>query len=367
MPWNKDRMMRGGPPPWWPENEPWPPADWRTAQRMFLRRLGCFLVVLALIIFVLPVFVVGLFTGFDVPSHRPSGGPPPFIGIIGVIVLVAVGIWIVQKLRSTASTIGEVMGAADRVAGGDYDVRISEDAPHELGRLAKSFNEMTARLAAAERQRRGMQADIAHEMRTPLSVIQGTVEGMIDGVYPRDDLHLESILEKSSVMARLLEDLQTLSLAEAGVLALYRESTDLTDLIDGVIADFRPEAEQQGIELASQTPETLEVEIDPIRIRQVLDNLIRNALRHTPRGGSIGIEIRQLSQEVECVVADTGTGIDPAHLPSIFDRFTKSSDSGGSGLGLAIARRLVEAHGGQIRASSEPGKGTTITFALPLS
>jgi two-component system OmpR family sensor kinase/two-component system sensor histidine kinase BaeS len=229
-----------------------------------------------------------------------------------------------------AAPIGEVMEAADRVAGGDYSTRVQVRGPGEVGRLANAFNQMTERLQVNETQRRALLADVAHELRTPLSVIRGNVEGMLDGVYPPDQAHLGPLLEETAVMARLLDDLQTLSTAEAGVLRLHRERVDPAALATDALA-----------------------------------NLLTNAIRHTPAGGSVRVVVEPDPAGVAVVVADTGPGIDPGDLAHVFGRFVKSADSGGAGLGLAIARSLVEAHGGRITAQSAPGQGTVMRFSLP--
>jgi two-component system OmpR family sensor kinase/two-component system sensor histidine kinase BaeS len=264
-------------------------------------------------------------------AGRGWNGPPfglLILGLLGVAFLAG------RAVRRMAAPIGEVMEAADRVAGGDYSTRVEARGPGEVGRLAHSFNQMTERLQANETQRRALLADVAHELRTPLSVIRGNVEGMLDGVYPPDEAHLGPLLEETAVMARLLDDLQTLSTAEAGVLQLHRERLDPLSLATDAVAAFRTRAERAGVALdcAASGP-VPEVDVDPVRIGEVL--------------------------------ADTGPGIDPGDLAHVFDRFVKSADSGGAGLGLAIARSLVEAHGGRITAQSVPGQGTTMRFVLP--
>ncbi|HKQ00292.1 MAG TPA: HAMP domain-containing sensor histidine kinase, partial [Actinomycetes bacterium] len=294
---------------------------------------------------------------------RGWSGPPFFLIILG---LLGVAFLAGRAVRRVAAPIGDVMEAADRVAGGDYSTRVRVRGPGEVGRLASSFNQMTERLQASETQRRALLADVAHELRTPLSVIRGNVEGMLDGVYPPDEAHLGPVLEETAVMARLLDDLQTLSTAEAGVLRLHRERIDPAALAQDAAAALRSRADRAGVGLDCRADGPVpEVDVDPVRIGEVLANLLTNAIRHTPSGGSVRVVVEPAPGGVAFTVADTGPGIDARDLPHVFDRFVKSADSGGAGLGLAIARSLVEAHGGRITAESTHGQGTTMRFVVP--
>lgn len=302
---------------------------------------------------------------FSDPGARHDGGGPPW-GFFMVLVIIISLAWVGRTVRATAAPIADVMSAAERVADGDYTVRVDTKANGEVGRLVESFNAMTTRLETNETQRRNLFADVAHELRTPLSVIRGNTEGMLDGVYPRDDAHLETVLDATALMARLLDDLRTLSLTDTGALRLHRERTDVAELLAEVRYGFAPRADAAGVAFRIEQQAVPSLDVDPVRIRQVLDNLLDNALRHTPRGGTIRVEVRPEGNAVLFRVADTGKGIAAEALPYVFDRFWKSADSGGSGLGLAIARGLIEAHGGQIRADSIPGKGTVLSFTLPL-
>jgi signal transduction histidine kinase len=226
---------------------------------------------------------------------------------------------------------------------------------------------MAERLQVNDQQRRNMLADVSHELRTPLTVIQGNVEGILDGMYPADEARLQSILEETQVLSRLIEDLRTLALAESGALQLKKESTNLGELIRDTVAGFESQAKEKEISLELDLNQMEDVNIDPQRIREVLSNLIGNALRYAPRQGVIKIGLAEsgsgVQKEALLFVQDNGTGIESADLPHIFERFYKSSDSGGMGLGLSIAKYLVEAHGGRIWAESEGG--TKISFALP--
>jgi signal transduction histidine kinase len=276
----------------------------------------------------------------------------------------------VLALRRTTAPVGDVMEAAGRVAAGDYKARVRERGPAEARDLARAFNLMTERLQANDEQRRRLLADITHELRTPLAVVQGNLEGLLDGVYPRDEAHLSLILDETRVLSRLIEDLRTLALAESGALHLQREPTDLEVLAEEAAASFQAQAKAAGVELRVENlGEVPLAEVDPVRVREVLTNLISNALRHTPAGGAVAVRLSTGAdgRQVTVAVRDTGAGIPPDALPHIFDRFYKSDESRGMGLGLAIAKNLVEAHGGEIQAASAPGQGTTLSFTLPPS
>jgi two-component system, OmpR family, sensor histidine kinase BaeS len=363
---------RGPPkrPPWWPENEPFPPRGgwgWGGPPRRFPRRLGLLFALFVLLMFLLSGLVFRLLSGGGWGPGRPYGPPMvPFpLLVVGVLLVAFLA---GRAVRRMAAPIGDVMEAADRVAGGDYAARVQARGSGEVRRLARSFNQMVERLEANEAQRRGLLADVAHELRTPLSVIRGNVEGMLDGLYPADEAHLAPVLEETAVMARLLDDLQTLSTAEAGVLRLHRERVDPAALVQDAVAAFRARADAAGVTLECRAADGVpELDVDPVRIGEVLANLLANAVRHTPRGGSVTAVVEPAPAGVAFTVADTGRGIDAADLPYVFDRFVKSADSGGVGLGLAIARSLVQAHGGSITADSQPGRGTTIRFTLPLA
>jgi signal transduction histidine kinase len=272
-----------------------------------------------------------------------------------------------RSVRRSVVPIRSVMDAADRVAGGDYEVRVAEQGSPPVRALARSFNAMTARLQDADRLRRELMADVAHELRTPLSVLQGRLEGLADGVYPRDDAQIAALLEETAVLSTLVEDLRTLALADAGVLRLQREPTDLVGLARAVAGGFAGEAGRRGVVLrVDAAPVEIERDVDPLRIRQVLTNLLSNAIRHTPAGRGITVTVSDGGASGAAVtVADEGEGIPAEELPRIFDRFYKGDASRGSGLGLTIAKRLVQAHGGEITATSRADQGTVVVFTLP--
>ena len=288
-----------------------------------------------------------------------------------VVVFIFAGLSTVGRaFRSFVMPFGDLVEASSRIADGDYSVRVRERGPREVRSLARAFNSMAERLQASDQTRRAMLADVTHELRTPLTVIQGNLEGLLDGVYPRDDAHLQPILDETRLLSRLIDDLRTLTLAESGALQLQKEPTDLAMLIGETVASFHAQADSTGIalntEIASNVPM---VNIDPARIREVLENLIANALRYTSSGGKVSVQLivnREQSKNIVVSVSDTGRGIAADELPHIFDRFYKSRDSRGTGLGLAIAKNLIAAHGGEISAQSELGKGTTIRITLPI-
>ncbi len=225
---------------------------------------------------------------------------------------------------------------------------------------------MSSRLSTTERERRRLLAEVSHELRTPLTVISGNVEAMLDGVYPADREHLERIQVETRQLARLIEDLRTLSLAETGQLRLEREPTDLADLARDVAASFGAEADAAGVRLVVDGPhEPAEADVDPFRLRQVLANLVSNALKYTPRDGTIKLDVTTRVDGHAISVRDTGAGMSPEAIEHAFDRFWRSGESSGAGLGLAIVRDLVAAHGGNVSLASEPGSGTTVTVTLP--
>jgi signal transduction histidine kinase len=226
---------------------------------------------------------------------------------------------------------------------------------------------MTERLGSHDRVRRDMMADIAHELRTPLAVIQGKLEGLLDGVYERDDAQLIELLAEVHVVGRLVEDLRTLALSESGALKLEKESTDIGELANDVAHAFQGQAAARNAKLrVDSSPELPLVTIDAVRIREVLVNLMTNALEHTPSSGTVVIGLADVGPKgVSVEVSDSGTGMNPEEADRVFERFHKGSESRGLGLGLAIARNLVIAHGGEIQLTSEAGQGTRVRFTIP--
>jgi len=311
-------------------------------------------------------------------ASGPFGHVARLLGI-GIVVLgvLAIAGW-GRMFRRVAFSLDELVEAADRVENGDYATRVTvpRTGPRPMRDLARGFNEMVTRLEANEAQRRRLLADVSHELRTPLAVVQGNIEAMLDGVHEVDEAHLGAILEETRVLARLVDDLRTVALSESGSLPLHREPTDLAVVATDAVGAFRSTAQAAGVELAVEVADDIPLlEVDPVRIREVISNLVANALRHTSAGGSIALDARVGGggaggaggpRSVDVTVRDTGSGIDADLLPHVFDRFAKAPGSRGSGLGLAIARGLVEAHGGSIDVESATGRGSTFRFRLPV-
>jgi len=367
QPWRPYRASPRQRPSWWPEEAPWPPrrpGDWRRhgPPRFLVGRLVAgllFLLVLGGTACAGTLWLLGLV------GPSPAAGLPWWKWALVLFVLLG----LLPGLRLLAFPLRDLIGAAERVEAGDLSPHVRVRGPRELRSLARAFNAMLERLRRTEDQRRRLLADVTHELRTPVAVIQGNLEAMLDGVYPADAEHLHPVFEETQILSRLIDDLRTLSLAESGALQLHREPTDLGVLVGELAASFRAQAEAAGVALHTDMDDDLPLaEIDPLRVREVLTNLTANALRHTPPGGEVRLTARSEPGQGRLVVKvrDSGTGIAADDLPHIFDRFYKSADSPGSGLGLAIARNLVAAHGGEISAESAAGAGTTISFTLPV-
>lgn len=263
--------------------------------------------------------------------------------------------------------------AAVKMANGDLSQRVQVKRKDELGTLGTAFNHMASSLQRAEQNRRAMTADIAHELRTPIAIQRAHLEALQDGVYPLTAENLQPVLDQTELLARLVDDLRTLALADSGELKLEMAPLNLSQLAQRVIERFRPEAEMRGVNLvlAGAPSGPVTIRGDANRIEQVLNNLLSNALRHTPSGGQVSLRIDLKDSWVETHLADTGPGIPPESLPRVFERFyradkSRSREEGGTGLGLAIARQLAVAHGGDIRAANRPGGGAEFTVRLPV-
>ena len=273
--------------------------------------------------------------------------------------------------RQFLRPLSDLTRAITAMRSGDLEQRVAIRSNDELGTLAQTFNEMSANLTRANQLRRQMTADIAHDLRTPLTVISGYLEALQDTTLKPTPERFGVMREEVTLLQRLVEDLRTLSLADAGELKLTCEAVAPVALLERVTSSFQASAADAGIRLTIEaSPSLSDVWVDSMRMAQALGNLVANALRHTPHGGTITLAARQTDESVTLDVQDTGVGIAPDELPNIFERFYRSdpsrqSDTGESGLGLAITRSIVEAHGGTISADSTLGVGTTITIRLP--
>jgi two-component system sensor histidine kinase BaeS len=380
-PWKHHRPHRPHqPPPWlgWEHEdhrgfENWGRLSRRKRGCLFFRFAGVFgLVALLAIggIAALAFVFTRLFAG-DMQTALMVWISGCSLSVALPVAAIALAVW---AFSGIARPLADVVAAAEAVASGDLSVRVSAHGHGDFDRLALVFNRMVEELEKADRQRRNLTADVAHELRTPLQIIQGNLEGVLDDVYQPTDEHISATLDETRLLARLVDDLRTLSLAESGELALVRERIDVAELLADAATSFGGQAEAAGIELCVQTegdPERMTIVGDMGRLDQVLGNLMANALRHTHAGGQILLQAEPCEGGVRIKVSDTGEGIAPEDVPAVFDRFWKGDRSrshaagAGSGLGLAIVQQLVRAHGGRIDVESEVGEGTTFTIELP--
>jgi signal transduction histidine kinase len=290
--------------------------------------------------------------------------------------LIAGGVALLLALALTYSLmrpVREMTTAASRLGEGDLSQRVQVRGSDELAILGQAFNHMADSLQQSQESRRAMTADIAHELRTPLAVQRAHLEALQDGVYPLDTDNLAPILEQNMLLTRLVDDLRTLALADAGQLKLEHIPTDLAALLASMLERFRPQADARQVQLHLALPgqPLAPALVDPQRIEQIIGNLLSNALRYTPEGGQVWVSLEQQGQNACVRVRDSGPGIPPEALSHVFERFYRSDRSrsraeGGTGLGLAIARQLAEAHGGALQAANHPEGGAEFSLRLPL-
>ena len=343
---------------------PHSPRKWRGGRRFFPFAIFFFSV--------LSLFIGGTAAILYLIFSEYSGVRNIWLLVCGapfIIILFAI-ITIFTLYSRLGRPLGQIFSAIDSVAEGNLSVRVPEDNSPQFQELIKRFNKMVSELERADQQRRNLTTDIAHELRTPLHIIQGNLEGIIDGVYQPTPEHINNTLDETKLLARLVNDLQTLSLAEAGQLPLHPTRFLLADLLTDLTSSFSAQAASLGIDLNTSIHDaSKEFSADYDRLNQVLSNLISNALRHTPEGGIISIETEAITSGVRFVVKDTGEGIPAEQIPFIFDRFWRGDKSRtgrtNSGLGLAIAKQLIHAHHGTIEVQSEIGIGTTFIIDLP--
>jgi two-component system OmpR family sensor kinase/two-component system sensor histidine kinase BaeS len=298
-------------------------------------------------------------------------GPTGIISIFLGILTLVIGLLLMRRM---VNPLAEVIAAAQAVSQGDLTARVPVRGRHDdLYALSDHFNHMADELERSDRQRRNLLADIAHELRTPITILRGRLEGIMDGVYPPDDEHIAPALEETYLLERLVEDLRLLALAEANQLRFELKPVRLAELAETALGLFSAQAAERNISLHLEAePDLPTVMVDPQRFQQVIGNLIDNALRYTPEGSSIEVAIHRQESEVELTVSDDGPGIPEAELPHVFDRLwrgekSRARSTGGAGLGLSIARQLVEAQGGKITAHNRSPRGLEVQIVLPVS
>lgn len=353
-----------------PAGRGWPPSGRPYGAPFWQRRFLRLAITVAAVWIGIGVVSAIVFGGGRHDADRDGSGGP----VIPIIVAVAVAVTVVAY-RRIARPVSKLLDGASRVGSGDYDARVQPDGPRSVRALGHAFNDMAARLDASEAARRRFLADVTHELRTPLTVLQGGVEAQLDGIHPRDDAHLGTLLEQTRTLARVVDDLRTLALGDAGRLTIVAQPAALDELIDDAVRAMRPMATARSVVVVVESAPPITLAVDRVRLLQVLTNLLTNAVRHTPAGGTVAVTLAGAGvgsgtepgggpgQTTSITVDDTGAGID-GDPERVFDRFYRTADSGGSGLGLTIARQLVEAHGGTIAASNRPEGGARFTVTL---
>ena len=363
-------MDKSAGPPWEQGFKHFSAAHLEQRRKMGRRFLGVFLFM------GIPILIVGVVLGLVIGGNQERLGSrdlrrlmfcsiPFLVPVVGMLVGTL-------GMRRWVNPLADVMSAAEAMSEGDFSVRVKEEGDREFLKLAQSFNHMAEELEHAELQRRNLTADVAHELRTPLHILQGNLEGALDGIYQASPDYFRSMLEETRLLQRLVEDLQTLSMAESGIMDFNILALSVKELLEDVVTSFSPSADEAGVKLALEVSGSsdIQVEGDWQRLDQVFGNLVNNALRFTPKGGEIHIGLSQADSWALINIRDSGEGIPPEDLPYIFDRFWKGDKSrtrtsGGSGLGLAIARQLLTAQGGTISVESKVGAGTEFRVRLP--
>jgi two-component system, OmpR family, sensor histidine kinase BaeS len=290
-----------------------------------------------------------------------------------VSILVALGLGFLVSMLVTRP-MRQLSLSARRIAEGDLAQRVKNKGDDEIGEVAVAFNSMAEQLEKKEKSRKQLLADVAHELRNPLSIVQGNLEAWLDGVITPTPGQIASVYDETVLLNRLITDLRELSLAEAGQLKLHLEQTDIKELIEAEVTAFQPRSQEKEVSISFNIAEGISsLNIDRDRIKQVLHNLLENALRYTSSGGSVSVKAEKDGDRmVRISVADTGSGIDAVDLPNVFDHFYKADKSrhrayGNTGIGLALVKNYVELHGGKVRVESEAGKGSTFYFTLPVA
>ncbi len=343
------------------------------------RRTGRALLLVAFFFISVSAFVGGSAAVLYLAFSQSTGIRNVWLLFCGTpVVVFAAALFILFNLYTRfGRPLEALFDAINAVEAGDLSVRVPASESSMFSRLFARFNKMIGELERAEEQRRSLTADIAHELRTPLHIVQGNLEGLLDGIYQPTPEHINATLDETRLLTRLVHDLQTLSLAETGHLPLHPTRFALADLLADLEASYAASAAALGVALEthSANPDQI-VTADYDRLNQVLSNLIANALRYTPSGGTVSVQARLSHKpaggpgsELHLIVRDTGSGIPAADLPFIFDRFWRGDKTrtgrAHSGLGLAIVKQLLHAHGGTIEVDSSLGQGATFTISLP--
>lgn len=355
-----DRSGHG--PHWWPEDAPWPPegGPGRQAWSKFGKKMF-----LGVVLFFIVMTVLVAILGFIVAT---------FFGIInalGRLFFFGLGtLFVISLLRRvlgrTWRPVQGLVDAAGRLSDGDYAARVDVAGAGGAKPVVRSFNTLAERLEHADEQRRNLMSDLSHELRTPLSVIRGEIEAVIDGVRDGGPEQMKSLLDEVEIMERLIEDLRVLALSEAGKLPLQTEPTDMVALARELVDSYTTNARGNGAEITLEAPAHIPLlDVDAVRVRQALSNLVVNSLRAMPHGGSVRVVVVAEPEGVVFDVIDTGIGIAADEIETVFERFTKASDSPGSGLGLSIARGLARAHGGDLSVVESSPNGTTVRLWIP--
>lgn len=301
---------------------------------------------------------------------NPLSGFIPFLVGLSLLGIMA-AILIRLAKRRFSNPLGKIMDAADAITRGDLSTRVEENEHSPFHNMEIAFNRMVTELERSDQRRRSQTADIAHELNTPIHIIRGYLEGILDGIYQPDTEIINSLLDETQLLSRLVEDLRTLSLADAGALPLHPETINLSEILKDLQVTFLPQMESASVALEITAPDTLAITADPSYLYRILNNLLSNALRHTPAGGRIQVTANHVDNGTVISVTDTGEGIRPEDLPFIFDRFWQKeksrnhADGSGHGLGLSIVQQLVQAHAGNINVTSIAGEGATFTIFLP--
>ncbi len=290
-------------------------------------------------------------------------------GLVAGLIALVLGFVLFRQITAPLNALAV---ASNKISAGDLNARAEVRGQDEIAQVGRAFNAMAENLARSETARRNMLADVAHELRNPIGVIQSHLEAMLDAVFPTTPEQIASLHDETLLLTRLVDDLRELALADAGQLRLTRQTTDLRALVSKTVEAFQVQAAENQITLTTDLVANLPLlNLDAQRIEQVLRNLISNALRYTSAGGTVTVKLLKSGNAARVEITDTGPGIPADALPHVFERFwhgdkSRSRAQGGTGLGLAIAKQWIEAHGGQIGVQSQVGRGTTFWFSLPI-